>query len=124
MKNLILTVLALVITSQVFAQQHKTENVIIVTLDGLRWQELYRGADSALINSKYTDDKKDVRKNYWAASTDQRRALLFPFFWSTIANKASFMVTAIWAVKMRWPIRITFLILAITKYLPVSRMFG
>ncbi len=87
MKNLILTVLALVITSQIFAQQHKTENVIIVTLDGLRWQELYRGADSALINSKYTDGKKEVRKNYWTESTDQRRALLFPFFWSTIAKQ-------------------------------------
>jgi len=84
MKKLTLIILALGLTSPLFAQRYKTENVVIVTLDGLRWQELYRGADSALINSKYTDDKAVVQKQFWAETPEKRRKMLFPFFWSTV----------------------------------------
>jgi len=31
----------------------RTENVIIMTIDGMRWQEIFNGADSALLNSYY-----------------------------------------------------------------------
>jgi hypothetical protein len=30
--------------------QHATENVVIVTLDGMRWQEVFKGVDEALMN--------------------------------------------------------------------------
>lgn len=73
-----------------FAQQHKTENVIIVTLDGLRWEEVYRGADSALINSKYTDGSKEVMKRFWSPAAEDRRKTLMPFFWSEIVSKGQF----------------------------------
>ncbi|MDB5111694.1 MAG: phosphoglyceromutase [Mucilaginibacter sp.] len=87
MKNIILILLAVVVNcSSLLAQSFKTKNVIIVTLDGLRWQELYRGADSALINSKYTDDKPAVRKQFWSAAATDRRKLLFPFIWSTVVQ--------------------------------------
>ncbi len=68
-----------------FAQKNKTKNLVIVTLDGMRWQEIFRGADSSLIHSKYTDDQDDVRKKYWSGSVQQRRKLLFPFLWNTLA---------------------------------------
>jgi hypothetical protein len=87
MKKLILSALAVSFTISVFAQIHKTKNVIIVTLDGFRWQELYRGADSALINSPYTQDKDVVLKKYWAQSVQQRRSLLMPFIWSVVAKQ-------------------------------------
>jgi len=64
--------------------QRKTQNIIIVTLDGLRWQEVFRGADSALIASKFTEDKDGVKKKYWAASSAERRKTLMPFLWSEI----------------------------------------
>jgi hypothetical protein len=57
MKIIIMVLLTAGLCTSVAAQQLKTKNVIIITLDGLRWQELFHGADSALINSKYTDDK-------------------------------------------------------------------
>ncbi|MBW4891679.1 alkaline phosphatase family protein [Mucilaginibacter sp. HMF5004] len=90
MKNISLTILALVIASQLFAQQHKTENVVIVTLDGFRWQEVYRGADSALVNSKYTQDKQATRTKYWAKTAAERRLLLTPFFWSALVKQGQF----------------------------------
>ncbi len=86
MKKLILLFTLTSFYCQLFAQNHKTQNVVIVTLDGFRWQELYRGADSALINSKYTDTKSDIRKKFWAETPEQRRKLLMPFFWSTMMN--------------------------------------
>ncbi|MDB5137796.1 MAG: phosphoglyceromutase [Mucilaginibacter sp.] len=87
MKKLSLLFLILATIPQLFAQSHKTQNVIIVTLDGFRWQELYRGADSALISSKYTDSKVEMWKKFWAETGDERRKLLMPFFWSTLLTE-------------------------------------
>lgn len=67
------------------AQERPTDNVIIITLDGLRWQELFTGADSVLINNpEYTRNIQRSKDNYWAPMPEQRRKKLFPFFWSTI----------------------------------------
>jgi len=87
MKKLILLLFAVAICTPLFAQNHKTQNVVIVTLDGFRWQELYRGADSTLINSKYTDSKNEIKKKFWAETAEERRKLLMPFFWSTMVSE-------------------------------------
>lgn len=69
------------------AQQRQTENLIIVTLDGFRWQELFRGADSTLINNKnYTNDNR-VRKQFFHSTAAKRREALLPFMWGTIASQ-------------------------------------
>ena len=86
MKKIILLVVVLGWFVQLKAQQ-KTQNIIIVTLDGFRWQELYRGADSALINSSFTKDKDATTKRFWATTAAGRRKILLPFFWNTIAQK-------------------------------------
>lgn len=68
------------------AQKNKTENVFIITLDGFRWQELYAGADSALIaEKKYTKHPDEARQLFWATSGEERRKKLLPFLWSTLA---------------------------------------
>ncbi len=87
MKKLVLAILVLGIALRTQAQEYKTENVVIITLDGLRWQEVYRGADSSLINSKYTDNKAAVQKQFWSASAEDRRKILFPFLWSAVAQR-------------------------------------
>jgi len=83
----VLTVLALIVHLQVPAQQ-KTENVILITLDGFRWQELFRGADSAILfNDKEYIKDKSVRTEFWDESEHVRRQKLMPFFWNTIAEQ-------------------------------------
>ena len=68
-----------------FAQN--TENVILITLDGLRWQELYTGADSLLIgDSGYVEDPEELVKEFWNIDPLKRREMLLPFFWDTIAK--------------------------------------
>jgi hypothetical protein len=87
MKKIILLLALALAFNRSFAQQHKTQNVVVVTIDGLRWQEVFRGADSAIINSNDTRDKDDVRKKYWKATAQDRRKTLMPFFWSVLEKQ-------------------------------------
>ena len=69
-----------------YAQQ-KTENVVIVTLDGMRWQEVFGGADSALLKNKnFTKDSAATTAKFWNDDVLVRRKNLFPFLWSTVVQ--------------------------------------
>ena len=66
----------------------QTENIIIVTLDGMRWQEVFRGADRALLlNKKFTHDSSGTHDDFWNRDTMVRREKLFPFLWSVVAKQ-------------------------------------
>lgn len=81
-------IVALVLVQLPLWGQRKTQNVFIITFDGLRWQELYGGADSLLINhGDYVRDVEGLRKRFWRATPEQRREALMPFFWTTIAKQ-------------------------------------
>ena len=69
------------------AQQVKTENVILITLDGMRWQEVFSGAEKRLITKKFVDDTLQLAKKFWNEDPEKRRELLMPFFWSTIKQQ-------------------------------------
>ncbi len=71
------------------AQTGRTRNVILVMTDGLRWQEVFRGADPALMNKKDggVGDVDALRKEFWRESPAERRAALLPFLWSTVASQ-------------------------------------
>jgi len=63
-------------------------NIFIITLDGFRWQEVFTGAEPALINDeKYTPDAATMKMLYWAPDTEGRRKKLLPFFWNVIGTK-------------------------------------
>jgi hypothetical protein len=67
------------------AQSPKTKNIFIITLDGLRWQELFTGADSLLITNKlYAQDTLGLKQQFWADTPGERRKKLMPFFWSVM----------------------------------------
>ncbi|MBL7751766.1 MAG: alkaline phosphatase family protein [Chitinophagaceae bacterium] len=68
--------------------QTKTENVVVITLDGLRWQELFAGADSQLINDDtYVHNARELKKKFWANEPSERRMKFMPFMWGTIAKQ-------------------------------------
>jgi Type I phosphodiesterase / nucleotide pyrophosphatase len=71
-----------------FAAAQETENVILITLDGFRWQELFQGADSSiLVNKAYIKNYQTTSDRFWGSSPDERRKKLMPFFWDTIASQ-------------------------------------
>ena len=66
----------------------QAKNLFIITIDGFRWQEIFNGADSALINNeKYTGDTATMKLLYWASSAEERRKRLMPFLWNVVAAK-------------------------------------
>jgi hypothetical protein len=70
------------------AQEKKTENLIFITLDGLRWQEVFYGADSLLVvDTKYAQDPEKLTAQFWNTDPKVRREILMPFFWQVIAQK-------------------------------------
>ena len=68
----------------------KTRNVVLIVSDGLRWQEVFSGADPLLMNEKnggIWDKESDLRREFWRADPAERRKALFPFLWSTVATR-------------------------------------
>ena len=63
--------------------------VILVLVDGLRWQEVFTGAEETLLNKEFggAADSKALRDQFWRESPEARREALMPFFWSTIATE-------------------------------------
>jgi hypothetical protein len=85
MKKICLSLLLLTFALTAFSQS-KTENLVIVTLDGMRWEEVFGGVDSAIIvNKNFTRDSDQVTKNFWSDDVNERRKKLFPFLWTTVA---------------------------------------
>jgi hypothetical protein len=82
-----LTVLGACFSYSVFAGPLKTANVIFVMTDGLRWQEVFRGADAALMTKDAggVEDVDALRRAYWSENKDERRKKLMPFVWMTLA---------------------------------------
>ena len=85
MKKLLLVVFTL-ISLNLRAQDDP--KVILITLDGMRWQEVFGGADSVLINTEeIAGDVHMLKGAFWRPTKNERRETLFPFVWGTIAKE-------------------------------------
>lgn len=70
--------------ASLFAQP-KTQNVVLITLDGVRTQEIFGGIDREIFGSTNKNfQKTDAYKRYWAETPKERREKLMPFFWKTL----------------------------------------
>lgn len=71
------------------ADETVAHNVIFVTWDGFRWQEMFSGAEEGLMNKELggVPDIKGLRAAYWRKSPEERRQTLLPFLWGTIAKQ-------------------------------------
>ena len=83
-----LVVICLGLTIHLQSQTRKTENLIIIGLDGVRWQEVFTGVDSSIMNDPaYTKRPAGMKKTYWDDDVKERRKKLFPFFWGALEQK-------------------------------------
>lgn len=84
-----LLLLAMIIfgTSHLEAQEGNAPKVILITMDGLRWQEMFSGADPLLIgNKEYVQDTTELMQQFWRETANERRASLMPFIWTEVAK--------------------------------------
>lgn len=86
MKRIFISLFLSLLIISTHAQQ--AENIIIITTDGFRWQELFQGMDSAIANNSKFDqgDSAYIFRQYWSNDENERRKKLMPFFWNTISN--------------------------------------
>ena len=62
--------------------------VVVVMLDGLRWKELFGGADPDLMaNASFVSNKDELKALFAADSPEERRSKLMPFMWGVAKDK-------------------------------------
>ncbi len=71
------------------AADRRTRNLVLVTADGLRRQEIFAGVDPLLMREKtaHMDQAEELRRRYWAETPEERRRKLFPFLWGTLVPR-------------------------------------
>jgi hypothetical protein len=89
-----LTILCAILsgTSSLRAQapaDHKTQHIIFVMTDGLRWQEAFSGAEESLMNKRNgkVTNEAGLKKTYWRETPKARREALLPFVWGVMAKQ-------------------------------------
>jgi hypothetical protein len=68
----------------------KTRTVVLIVSDGLRWQEIFTGADPTLMDKEHGGiwaDPDELKRRFWRDNVEDRRKALFPFLWNVIAKK-------------------------------------
>jgi hypothetical protein len=77
-------------SAQLPSRPLKTRNVVLIVSDGLRWQEIFTGADPTLMDSEHGGiwaDPKELKQKFWRDDVAERRKALFPFLWSVVAKQ-------------------------------------
>src|SRR4029079_10390155 len=70
------------------APARRTENVVLITTDGLRGQEVFGGAEEALLTKDAgVSDPDALRREFWRDTADARREALLPFLWTVLAKQ-------------------------------------
>ncbi len=71
------------------AAQGRTENVVLIVTDGLRWQEVFRGAERRLVSRSPggVSDTTALLRQFWRDDVAARRSALLPFLWGTVARE-------------------------------------
>lgn len=86
MKKIVFLFLVL---SSLHGYGQSSENIIVITTDGFRWQEVFRGMDTAIANNRKFNqgDSEYIYQHYWSNEVSERRKKLMPFLWNTISQR-------------------------------------
>ncbi len=67
-----------------------TSKLVIVTIDGLRWQEAFGGADAKLLNNKdFVENIDALKTRFWHPDVEERKKRLMPFLNNVIGNEGT-----------------------------------
>jgi len=77
------------LAAAVFAQSPPA--IVLVTLDGARWEEVFGGLDAEIVKAGLRPGQRfedqPLYKRFWAATPEERRKKLMPFFWGTLMRE-------------------------------------
>lgn len=70
--------------------QPAVDNVVLVTLDGLRWQEVFRGLDARLLaDENYTSTKETLEEKFASTPSKSSAERLLPFLHGVVFQQGS-----------------------------------
>lgn len=88
MKNIFTSFILLVLFHTAALAQENVEHVFLITMDGLRWQELFGGAvDSIMQNKELTKGTDELMEQFHGDTPEEARKKLMPWMWSTLNEK-------------------------------------
>lgn len=86
MKQFLLLLFIVFCTRPTYSQND--QKVFLITLDGLRWQEVFGGAvDSLILSKTYTHETDQIIRDFLDSDPISARSKLMPFFWLTLAKQ-------------------------------------
>ncbi len=64
-------------------------SVLLVTMDGMRWQEVFGGLQPSLLTKEdgRVEEPAPIERRFGGATAEQRREKLMPFLWTVVAKK-------------------------------------
>ena len=63
------------------------DNLILVSIDGLRWQEVFQGyQDDVLDLETFKEQKAGLVKQFSGTNAENKRQKLMPFLWNVLAK--------------------------------------
>lgn len=77
------------------ARQAETsgDRVVLVTIDGVRTEEMFGGLDVEVLRSTLKGDQRveesPAYQRYWASTREERRRRLMPFLWELVTTRGS-----------------------------------
>jgi hypothetical protein len=87
--GLVIAVAVLVTAAQ--PPKAPAENVLFVTLDGMRWQEIFEGMRADFLTKEgggvSEEEAARVSKRFGAPGAEERRQKLMPFLWTVVAKQ-------------------------------------
>jgi hypothetical protein len=73
--------------------QRGADNVVLITLDGARTEEIFGGLDLDVLRSTMTNGRSAEAsasyRRFWADTREERRRRLMPFFWRLVTEHGS-----------------------------------
>jgi hypothetical protein len=87
MRNLFNSLLLVLLFTNFLCAQNKTKNVILITLDGVRTEEVFGGLDAEILKTITKEDERNsYSARYGADTPEARREKLMPFLWGTLVK--------------------------------------
>jgi len=68
------------------ASSQAERKLMIITMDGVRWSEIFTGIDKSLLNCTGLESSEHLTDRFWDEDFAMRRKVLMPFVWSYIAK--------------------------------------
>jgi hypothetical protein len=70
------------------------QHVVLVTVDGARWQDIFGGIDLDILKATSGEtpvEQTDTYRRFWAATPAERRAKVMPFLWNRLVAQQGFI---------------------------------